>query len=80
MRIDKDALQFIAVVQEMKRRRIFVSLVMTTAETQISWWDSGAHTVRTGDIYSARHHLNLLDENDTQEMAFVGRRLGVAFR
>lgn len=36
MRIDKDALQFIAVVQEMKRRRIFVSLVMTMAETQIS--------------------------------------------
>lgn len=77
---DKQMMQLMAVVQEMKRRRIFVSLVMTTTKTEISWWDSGAHTVRTGDIYSARHYLNLLDENDTQEMAFVGHRLGVALR
>ena len=77
MRIDKDALQFIAVVQEMKRRRIFVSLLMTNSRVQISWWDAGLREVRTGDEHSARMHLNALDENDRRELEYVGRRMGV---
>ena len=76
MRIDKDMLQLMRLVEDMKRRRIFVSLVMTPGRTQVSYWDAGLREVRTGDEHSARMHLNALIENDCRELEYVGRRMG----
>ena len=76
MKIDKETLRMIRIVEGLKRRKIFVSMVMTRTGTQLSWWDAGQHEVRTGDMDSARHYLNVLDENDRRELEWVGRRLG----
>ena len=78
MRPDKRMMRLMGVVEELKRRRIFVSLVMTNSKEQLSWWDAGQREVRTGDMDSARHYLNVLDENDRREIEYVARRLGRA--
>ena len=79
MRPDKQMMGLMALVAELKRRQIFVSLLMTNSRVQISWWDAGLHEVRTGDEHSARMHLNALIENDRRELEYVGRRLGRAY-
>lgn len=78
MRPDKQMMDLMALVAELKRRQIFVSLLMTNSKVKLSWWDAGLHEVRTGDEHSARMHLNALDENDRRELEYVGRRMGVA--
>lgn len=76
MKPDRETMGLIGLVEEMKRRRIFVSLVMTRAETQVSWWDERSGQVRTGAPEYAQMHLNALNENDRQEVERVGQRMG----
>ncbi len=76
MRPDKAMTQLMRMVEELKRRRIFVSMVMTTRGTQLSWWDAGLHKIVTSDQYGAAMHLNALRENDRRELEYVGRRMG----
>ena len=70
--------EMMAAVEEMKRRKIFVSLIMTRTGTQLSWWDAGKREVVTGDVASARLHLRALHENDRREVERAGRMMGVS--
>ena len=63
-------------VNELKRRRVFVSLVMTNVRVQITWW--AGHDMQTGDLDSAKLWLRAQTENERREIEYVGRRLGWA--
>ncbi len=69
--MDKDLMRL---VEELKRRRVFVSLIMTRTKVQITWWDAGK--MRTGDTDSVRLWLKATRENERLEIVRVGRRLG----
>lgn len=71
--MDKDLMRL---VNELKRRRVFVSLIVTMTKVQITWWDG--HEMRTGDADSVRLWLKGSEENDRREIEYVGRRLGWA--
>lgn len=64
----------VRLVEELKRRRVFVSLIVTMTKVQITWWD--AHSMRTGDADSVRLWLRAQAENERREIEHVGRRLG----
>ena len=68
--------ELMRLVNELKRRRVFVSLIITTARTQISWWDD--HDLRTGDADSVKLWLRGQEENERREIQYVARRLGFA--
>ncbi len=73
--MDRQAARIIA---EMKRRRIFVSFIMTMKGTRISWWDKGAGKVREGSMDEAALYMGALETNDRLEIERIGRRLGRA--
>lgn len=63
-------------VNELKRRRVFVSLIVTMTRVQITWWSG--HDMQTGDADSVRLWLKSEEENERREIEYVGRRLGWA--
>lgn len=63
-------------VNELKRRRVFVSLIVTMTRVQVTWWDGRG--MRTGDADSVRLWLKSEEENERREIEYVGRRLGWA--
>ena len=66
------------IISEMKRRRIFVSFIMTMQGTRISWWDRGAGRVREGSMDEAALFLRAMETNDRLEVERIGRRMGRA--
>ena len=66
------------IIGEMKRRRIFVSYIMTMTGERISWWDRGAGRVREGSMDEAALFLRAMETNDRLEVEQIGRRLGRA--
>lgn len=79
MRPDKEWMRLIRLVTGLKRRRIFVSLIVTNSGTRVSYWDSGLREVVTTDPCGAQLHLNALEENDRCELEAAGRRMGRAY-
>ena len=73
MRPDKQTMALMGVVEELKRRKIFVSMVMTRTNTQISWWDRGAGRVREGSMDEAALFIGALETNDRLEVERIGR-------
>lgn len=67
--------ELIKLVEELKRRRLFVSLIVTNVRVQISWWDGDE--VRTGDESSAKRFLNAVMANERAELEYVSRRMGL---
>lgn len=67
--------EMMRLVDELRRRRIFVSLVMTRNDVKVSFWDEYRHEVRTTDMMGAAIHLKGLRENDRREVEYVGRQL-----
>lgn len=78
-------------VAELKRRRVFVSLLVTRTGEQYTWWVGVGNEMRrakndpdfrpgmrTGDADSVRLWLRGQAENDRREIQYVGRRLGYA--
>ncbi len=61
------------IISEMKRRRIFVSYIMTMTEERISWWDRGAGRVRAGSMDEAALFIGALETNDRLEVERIGR-------
>ena len=76
MRIDKDALRLMQLVDNLKRRRIFVSLLITRTGVEVSYWDRKQGKVVTVEPLSAMRYLRALDENDRRELECVGCRMG----
>lgn len=66
------------IIGEMKRRRIFVSFIMTMTGERISWWDSGRGKVHEGSMDEAALYLRAMERNDRLEVERIGRRLGRA--
>lgn len=71
--MDKELMKLVA---ELKRRRVFVSLIMTNVQVQITWW--AGHEMMTGDTDSVKLWLRGQTENERREIEYVGRRLGWA--
>ena len=63
-------------VNELKRRRVFVSLIVTMTRVQITWW--AGRDMQTGDLDSVKLWLRAQTENERREIEYVGRRLGWA--
>ena len=78
MRISKELMELLQLVAELKRRRIFNSLLITNTRIQIGYWDQRLHENVISDQYGARMHLRALDENDRREIEYIGKRLGKA--
>ena len=76
MKPDKQMIGLMALVQKLKRRRIFVSMIMTNSGTMVSYWDSGLREVVTTDPCGAQLHLNGLEENDRRELQYIAQRMG----
>lgn len=68
--------ELMKLVEELKARRVFVSLLMTRTQVQITWWN-GAE-MQTGDADSVKLWLRGQRENERREIEYVGRRLGWA--
>ena len=62
-------------VEGLKRRRIFVSLIVTNTQVQVTYWDRSLHEMVTSDPAGARMHLNALDENDRREAEYAAGRM-----
>ena len=67
--------RLIELVEDLKRRRIFVSLIVTNTHVQVTYWDRSLHEMVTSDPAGARMHLNALDENDRRDVERAGRRM-----
>ena len=67
--------RLIELVENLKRRRIFVSLIVTNTRVQVTYWDRSLHEMVTSDPAGARMHLNALDENDRRDVERAGRRM-----
>ena len=67
--------RLIELVEDLKRRRIFVSLIVTNTRVQVTYWDARLHETVIGDPAGARMHLNALDENDRRDVEREGRRM-----
>lgn len=70
--MDKEVLKM---VDALKRRRVFVSLIVTMTKLQFSWWDGSE--VRTGDMDSVKLWLRGEDANDRRELVSISRRMGL---
>ena len=70
--MDKEVLRL---VDLLKRRRVFVSLIVTMTKLQFSWWDG--EEVRTGDMDSVKLWLRGQDANDRRELVRISRRMGL---
>ena len=69
--MDKELLRL---VDALKRRKAFVSFVMTRTRIDFSWWDGSE--VRTGDADSVKLWLRAQEENDRREIIRISRRMG----
>ena len=58
-------------VEELKARRVFVSLLMTRTQVQITWWN-GAE-MQTGDADSVKLWLRGQRENERRELEWAMR-------
>lgn len=67
--------RLIELVEDLKRRRIFVSLIVTNTQVQVTYWDRSLHEMVTSDPAGARMYLNTLDENDRRDVERAGRRM-----
>lgn len=67
--------RLIELVEDLKRRRIFVSLIVTNTRVQVTYWDARLHETVISDPAGVRMHLNALDENDRRDVERVGRRM-----
>lgn len=76
MMLDKELVRLIKLVMELKRRRIFNSMVITNTGVQVGYWDAGLRQCIISDQHGAWMHLHALEENDRQEIEYVGQRLG----
>lgn len=66
--------EIIRLVEELKRRRLFVSLIVTNVRVQISWWDG--EEVRTGDESTVKRFLSAVKANERAELEYVSRMMG----
>ena len=62
-------------VDLLKRRRVFVSLIVTMTRLEFSWWNG--EKVVTGDKDSVKLWLRGQDENDRRELVRISRRMGL---
>lgn len=72
----KEIMQAVRLMMELKRRRIFHSLVVTNLGMQFGYWDTYRKRSIITDANGVGNFLRMLDEHDRQEMAFVKRRQG----
>ena len=70
--------ELIRLIEELKRRRLFVSLIVTNVRVQISWWDGDE--VRMGDESSVKRFLNAVMANERAELEHVSRMIGLPKR
>lgn len=70
--------EIIKLVEELKRRRLFVSLIVTNVRVQISWWDGDAE--RTGDESTVKRFLSAVMANERAELEHVSRMMGLPKR
>ena len=60
--MDKEIMRL---VETLKRRRVFVSLLMTRTQVQLTWWDG--KDMRTGDTDSVKLWLRGQDDDETAQ-------------
>ena len=81
-----EAIALYSLVKELKRRRMFVSLLVTNAETRITFW-TGIKLNRPNQKTDRPHlvtaspdvawgYIRAIRENERSELDWVGRRYG----
>lgn len=76
-----EAVALYALVNELKRRRMFVSMMITNAGVKVSFWtglrlDDGKPELKTETPETAWGYIKAMRENERNEMDWVGRRSG----
>lgn len=66
--IDKQLIGLMRLVMELKKRRIFNSIVITNTGVQIGYWDRGERKPVITDEFGARMYLNALRENERRAL------------
>jgi hypothetical protein len=64
--------------RELKKRHMFVSLIVTNSNIQVSYWDG--EKVVIGSEEDAWLHLWTAMENDRRELEWAANRLGIRVR
>lgn len=68
MRPDKQMMGLMALVAELKRRRIFNSLLITNSGVQIGYWDQRECRPVITDEFGARMYLKSLAESEKRAL------------